>query len=203
MNARLTAVRAALNRARRRAGFDHNPMRRREDHIQSAAGLILAIIFLATAPWAAIMISGRVYGSELHTERVQTAQRHAVTAQVIGPARQPFHFTVQTLRVSWRDGQGIAREADYQATASEVGTTTTIWVDRFDRVVPPPHKHAQTIADTVMTAIGVVLAILSVVMSAYVLLRRRLDRSRYRLWDAGWAWANITWGQRGNRPGQG
>jgi hypothetical protein len=105
--------------------------------------------------------------------------------------------------VSWRDPQGTLRTADYRGTASEIGTTTTIWVDRSYQAVAPPHKHAQTITDTAMTAIGVVLATLAVIMSVYALLRRRLDRSRYRLWDAGWAWADIKWGQRDNRPDQG
>ena len=113
------------------------------------------VIFLATAPWAATTLGSLVYGSELHTEHVQMAQRHPVNATVTGPASEPFRSTVQTLKVSWRDPQGTLRTA------------------------------------------------LAVLMSAYRLLRRRLDRSRYRLWDAGWAWADIKWGQRGNRPEQG
>lgn len=203
MNARPRALPAALNRARRRAGFDRNPMRRREDRIQSAVGLILAIVFLATAPLAAIMIGGLVYGSELHSEHVQAAQRHTVTAKVTGLVTAPSHSTVQTLTVSWRDARGTPRKADCRGTATEIGTMTTIWVDRSDHVVPPPHKHAQTITETAITAIGSVLAILAVLTSAYALLGRRLDRGRYRLWDADWAWADITWGQGGNRPGQG
>ena len=51
--------------------------------------------------------------------------------------------------------------------------------------------------------IGVTLAIPAVLTTACTLLRRRLDHSRYRLWDAGWAWADLNWGQRGNRPEQG
>lgn len=200
MNARLTTAAAALNRARRRAGLDRNPMRRREDHIQSAVGIMLAAAFLLLAPWAAISVGARVYGSELRTEHLESAQRHMVTAKVIAPGTEAAHATVRTLKVSWRDARGTIRTADYQATTTEAGTTTTIWVDRADHAVLPPREHAQTIADTVLTGMAIVLGVLGVLMSVYALLRRRLDRSRYRLWDAGWAWADVKWGQRGNRP---
>jgi limonene-1,2-epoxide hydrolase len=203
VNARLRAVAAAVNGARRRAGLDRNPMRRREDRIQSAVGPILVVAFLLLAPWAAISVGRLVYGSELRTEHIESAQRHTVTASVIDSGKTAVHSTVRTLKVSWRDGKGTLRTADYQATAREVGTTTTIWVDRADRAVLPPRPHTQTVADTVMTGIGVTLAILAALASAYALLRRRLDRSRYRLWDADWEWADINWGQRGNRPERG
>jgi hypothetical protein len=42
--------------------MDRNPMRRREDRIQSAVALSLALIFLAATPMMAISVGARVYG---------------------------------------------------------------------------------------------------------------------------------------------
>lgn len=203
MNSKLTAVAAAANRARHRAGLDRNPMRRREDHIQTTVGIILTLVFLVSAPWAALLVGGQVYRSGAATERVQHAQRHPVTATVVDPGKSPGHSTTTTLQVSWQSADGVRHVADYQGVATDVGAKTTLWVDRAGNVVREPRRHAETISDAVLAGSGVDLAILGVLLTGQAMLRRRLDRSRYRLWDAGWAWANVKWGLPGNRPGQG
>ena len=196
MKTRLKSVPAALDRARRRAGLDRNPMRRREDHIQTAVGVLLVIVFLAFTPWAVAIMSGSIYSAGLRSEHAEAAARHQVTAKIFDPGP-----AVKGLRVSWRDARGAQHTGDFSGPGL-AGATTTVWVDRSEHVVSPPHRHSQTIADAALTGVYVVLAILSVLGIAFAMLRRRLNRSRDRLWDAGWAWADIRWGQQGRRPEQ-
>jgi hypothetical protein len=196
MKPRRHRILAGLNRARRRAGLDRNPMRRREDHIQSAAAMLLILIFLAAAPPTAAAIGAQVYASGLRTEQAQAAERRQILATVVNPN------TAGTAQVTWHQADGTSHTTAYQDSRVSAGGTTRVWVDRSDRITQEPRTHDQTITDTTMTATGAVAALAICLAIAYGAIKRRLDRSRYLLWDNGWEWANVHWGLPGHRPDQ-
>lgn len=202
MNTRVRAIRTGLDRARRRAGLDHNPLRRREDRIQSSVVIILILVFLAASPLAALWAGGRVYDAGLRAERLQLAQRHQVLATVTEPGKASVQSWTRNVQVSWQERDGIVHTGYYQVGLANTGDTTTVWLDRSGHLVPPPREHSHIVVDAVLVGSGAVLSLLVVFLSGYGLLRYRLDRNRDRLWENGWERANVQWGLRGRRPEQ-
>jgi hypothetical protein len=194
MKAEPHKILSRLDRARRRAGLDRNPMRRREDHIQAAVAMLLVALFLVAAPWAASSIGSRVYGAGLSTEKTQTTERR----QVVGTNSA----TAKTTQVTWREADGTSRAAKYQDSKMFTDGTTRVWVDRSGRITPEPRRRSQTITDASMAAVGVILALTLPLTMAYYVTRRYMDRSRYHLWDVDWERASVRWGLPGHRPDQ-
>jgi multisubunit Na+/H+ antiporter MnhG subunit len=184
-----------LNRARRSAGMDRNPLRRREDRIQSAAAILLAVLMLVAVPSAVILVGSGVYHSGLRAEAAERASRHQVTAQVMTQATDSGSATgMQSPQVSWKLPDGTQRTAPYSGLQSWDGSTR-VWISRSGDLATPPRLHARTVAETVAAAIGTAALLSLTPLLAFWLLRRWLDRRRDRLWDADWAATDIDEGR--------
>jgi multisubunit Na+/H+ antiporter MnhG subunit len=183
-----------LNRARRNAGLDRNPLRRREDRIQSAAAILLAVLMLVAVPSAVILVGSGVYHSGLRAEAAERASRHQVTAQVTASGSATGNSQVQSPQVSWKLPDGTQRTAPYSGLQTWDGSTR-VWISRSGDLATPPRLHARTVAETVAAATGTAAVLPLTPPLAFWLLRRWLDRRRDRLWDADWAATDIGEGR--------
>ncbi|SNY76292.1 hypothetical protein SAMN04244553_0678 [Nocardia amikacinitolerans] len=186
-----------VRRTCRRLGLDRNPMRRREDRLQSGVGMLLTLLFLVVVPLVGIGIGGRVYETESRVVESRMAELRRVDATVVEVGKAPLYAPITPARVSWVDGAGVTRVEDYRSsTLVKPGATVSIWLDRDGRVVEPP-SETRALSRAVLLSSAVAGAVLVCFVTGYYLLRASLDRRRARLWETEWATVGLTWGGRG------
>lgn len=191
-----TASVPILQRTCRRFGLDRNPMRRREDRVQLCAGAVLALLFLLTVPLLAILIGGRVYQAETRASEAEVARLHRVSATVVEVDKAPLYAPVSGARVSWSDGTGT-HTGDYRSTGLlQNGATVDIWLDGSGRIIEPPPAD-RPLSKAILLTGAAQAAVLACLAGGFLLLRRRLDRRRYQLWEAEWAITESAWRRRG------
>ncbi|MFI2473025.1 hypothetical protein [Nocardia xishanensis] len=186
-----------VRRTCRRMGLDRNPMRRREDRLQSGVGLLLTLLFLVVVPVVAIVLGGRVYETETRATESRIAELHRVDATVVEVGKAPLYAPITPARVSWVDGQGATHVEDYRSSAMvKPGATVSVWLDKGGRVVEPP-SETRALSRAVLVSGAVSCAILMCFATGYYLLSASLDRRRARRWETEWATVGLTWGGRG------
>lgn len=187
----------ALRRTCRRAGWDRNPMRRREDRLQSAAVLVLTLLFLILAPVLALTVGTSIYRAEHLAVQADLARLHRVQATVVETGKAPLYSPITPATVSWREPDGSERRADYPSTKFiEPGATLTIWLDGAGEIVQPP-SESRAASKAILLLSGVLSGLAAGMVIGYLLLRFGLDRRRMRRWDSEWVTADLLWGNRG------
>ncbi|MGW4327986.1 Rv1733c family protein [Nocardia sp. NPDC004573] len=182
------------HRTCRRVGLDRNPLRRREDRVQTGVAVLLALVFLIVVPVLAVTVGGRVYRTETAAVRAETARLHQVDATVVETGKAPLYAPVVPARVSWKDADGVAHTGDYQSTTVvEPGSTVPIWLNERGAIVEPP-SPSRPASKAVMLTAGAMLGVSVVFAGSYLLVRRGLDRRRLRRWESEWIAADLTWG---------
>ncbi|MBF6468474.1 hypothetical protein IU427_25365 [Nocardia beijingensis] len=182
------------HRTCRRVGLDRNPLRRREDRVQTGVAVLLALVFLIVVPVLAVTVGGRVYRTETAAVRAETARLHQVDATVVETGKAPLYAPVVPARVSWKDADGVAHTGDYQSTTVvEPGSTVPIWLNERGAIVEPP-SSSRPASKAVMLTAGAMLGVSVVFAGSYLLVRRGLDRRRLRRWESEWIAADLTWG---------
>jgi hypothetical protein len=185
---------SGADRIRRRAGLDRNPLRRREDHIQTAITWSLLLIFLVAATVTAHSVSSHAYRTGLRIEQSQRMNMHQVTATVV-PSASGF-------QVIWKDSDGTTYQAAYPVGTMSSGNKARIWVDPSGKVAKTPRRHAQTIADAVLAGSGMFLAALALLTACLWSTGNLLNRRRSRSWELAWERTDIRYGQPGRKPDQ-
>ncbi|GLZ10963.1 hypothetical protein Acsp04_11980 [Actinomadura sp. NBRC 104425] len=192
-----------LRRLRRRLGLERNELRRRVDRVQRAIALALLVLLLATAPAVAAWCGGLAYDAGLRAERREHAQRQQVWATVVatgGIASSGDQYVHETVQAVWpRAADGRTRTGTLPSwKGAAVGDRKRIWVDREGRPTVRPRPHSRTVTDAVYAGAAAALGVGAPVLLAYVVVRRRCDRYRDRMWDAAWARMDTDAGH--NRP---
>ncbi|MFI6169553.1 hypothetical protein ACIBCN_22415 [Nocardia sp. NPDC051052] len=178
----------------RRVGLDRNPMRRREDRVQTMVAAALALVFLIIVPVLVLVVGVRVYHTETAVVQAKTAQLHQVDATVTETGKAPLYAPIMPTKVQWKDADGVAHLADYQSTTVvQPGQSVTIWLNGADKIVEPP-SQTQALSKAVLLTSGALLGVLIMVGACYFALRRSLDRKRLRMWEMEWATADLRWG---------
>ena len=180
----------------RRAGLDRNPMRRREDRVQTVVAATLALLFLIVAPALVMVVGVPVHRTQLAAVQAETAKLHQVDATVTETGKAPLYAPIIPVRVSWKDADGTAHTSDYQSTVVvEPGASVTIWLNSAGTVVEPP-SSTKALSKAVLLTGGAWCTTLIVLVGSYFLLRHELDRRRLRKWENEWVTADLTWGSR-------
>ncbi|MFD6159696.1 hypothetical protein ACFWF7_32100 [Nocardia sp. NPDC060256] len=178
----------------RRVGLDRNPMRRREDRVQTMVAATLALVFLIIVPVLVLVVGVRVYHTETAVVQAKTAQLHQVAATVIETGKAPLYAPIMPTKVQWKDADGVAHTEDYQSTTVvQPGQAVTIWLNGADKIVEPP-SATQALSKAVLLTSGALFGVLLAVVACYFVLRRSLDRKRLRMWEMEWATADLRWG---------
>ena len=179
---------------------DHNPLRRPIDRVHARVITALGLLFLIAVPFAATTTAHVVARAGVRAEHQQAQTRHRTDATVLGASQNAQGSTFSgATRIMWHDTRGVARTAAVPAGGDErQGAHRTVWVDRSGHLTGHPRRHAQTIADSVMAALTVVVLLSLLHSVACTIVDRRLDRRRLALWEQEWTTVAPRW--TGRRP---
>lgn len=199
-------VRWVVSRLRRYRP-DRNPLRRRSDRIEAAlAAAALAAVLLAA--WPAALAARTVYDDGVAAERVGPGTRQLVPATLV-EATSIGAASIEAASAVPANGRGLpaASPARWTLPSGEVRegmvpvalllrdgpANARLWVDATGRPAAPPPQRAETVTRAGLAAAGVVASVAVLAWACFALARHRLDRRRYREWEAAWAAADQRW----------
>ncbi|MFC8046427.1 hypothetical protein [Nocardia sp. NPDC057353] len=178
-----------LRRTCRRAGLDRNPMRRREDRLQTALAALLLLAFLAALPLTALLVALPTYRAEVGAVAAEQAKLRPVPATVLTAEHAPLYAPVSSATVRFTGLDGAERTSVHRATGMLTpGGEVTVWLNAAGEPVEPP-PPARPLGRATLLAGGALLAALLVCGGGYLAARAVLDRRRSRAWDREWACA--------------
>ncbi|WP_026411857.1 Rv1733c family protein [Actinomadura oligospora] len=195
------AAGARLRRCARRAGLAPSELRRPVDRVQRAIAFVLLALALITVPLAALSCARWSYRSGVRAEGAERSVRvrTVATAEAVGVGSTGDRYVHETLRAHWSAPDGSTRTGLLTSWKdAKPGSRHTIWVDLKGTATTPPRPHGRTVTDAGYAATGAGLAAALPLLGVYLLVRRRCDRHRDALWDAGWARMDADAGH--NRP---
>ncbi|MER8161813.1 hypothetical protein [Streptomyces sp. NPDC094472] len=156
-----------------------NPLLRPCDRLRFRLSILLLFVLLIGLPTASLGAGWAAYISEMHTARVQAAERHQVTARLTADS-EGTAAARQWAQVSWTDRDGSKRTgAARVATGTPQGAIVRIWVDREGTVTEAPMRPATAAATGWGTGCATAGAVLAAVTKARVGLVHVLDRRKY------------------------
>jgi hypothetical protein len=189
-----------LARLARWLGFDRNPLRRGTDRVEGALRLVMIILAVLAVPTASIAAGRWADHYALHQAQVQRTIDHQVTAVLLRDAPTigtPDPYTsVQTAWVPARwqpPGQPPRTGEVLAAVGARKGSTVRTWIDRSGAVTDPPLDHHVVAGDVVMAVTATLLLSGLLLMAAWALARRSLDRRRLRAWETEWRASGPQW----------
>ncbi|WP_069160849.1 Rv1733c family protein [Nocardia altamirensis] len=178
----------------RRVGLDRNPMRRKEDRVQTLVAVALALVFLIILPVLIMSVGTRVYRTESAAVQAETAQLRQIEATVTATGKAPLYAPIMPATVQWKDADGTLHTDDYQSpTVVEPGATVTLWLNGAGRIVEPP-SQSKALSKALLLTTGAVFGATVLLAGCYVGLRHTLDQRRLRMWEMEWATADLRWG---------
>jgi hypothetical protein len=193
------------SRLARWLGFDRNPLRRGTDRVEAVLRLILVILLVAGVPVAAVAAGRWADHQALHWAKAQRAANHQVTAILLrdSPAtRSPDPYS--SVQGNWvparwqRAGQPPRTGVVFAVAGARKGSTVRIWTDAAGAITDPPPGHRDVVGDVWVAVITTCLVSGLVLLAAWTLVRRALDRRRLSAWEAGWRASGPLWtGRRG------
>jgi hypothetical protein len=179
-------------------GADGSPLRRRTDRMESAARVLLGLLFLVGGPLLASM-AGRWMQHAGQDEMRQQQSWRQVNAVVLQSAPRPFYSygSISTYWVAgrWRAPSGASRTGEVPAQAGvPAGASVKIWVNEAGRMTGRPPLTGQVVVLRMVLAEVVAVGGLVVVLSLlYSLIRWQLNRRRMAYWAMEWAAFGPRW----------
>lgn len=184
-------------RARRRLGFESNPVLRDSDRLQTKARVVLFVIFLASIGLAVVVGRG-AYAEEHARAQLDERAGYQAAAKVTSTnssAADPQSGTSQRMvTIAWR-GPDDERHQQRLVVANRkrVGSTVNVWVDADGRASlrKPPESRS--------FAAGLGAGVLTVFLStcalalAYAALLLVLHRRRMAAWAEEWSVVEPQW----------
>jgi hypothetical protein len=181
----------------RRLGFGRNPLRRRVDRIQFAAGIAAALLILAALPLA-LSLGHDADQAGLTEGARESGSRTPVTAVLLAdaPVSQDGADLVTPVLTParWRAANGSERTGQVLAwPGAQAGAAQQTWIDAAGDVVSAPLTPQQAHWRGMLTsalALGALGAALAVLLG---ILHWALNRRRYALWDREWRQFGPQW----------
>lgn len=160
-----------------------NPLVRGSDRREARALLVAVLLSLAAAPvaWTA---GDTVYVARVETFETQRLANHQIAstaAEDSSPANagySKYHLTTVRWKVDTQEHTEVL-ETPYTVKA---GDTLPIWVDEAGNHVPAPLSNQEATTEAVIAGFVLWLIVAGAGVMGWVLLRTRLDRSRYAEW---------------------
>jgi hypothetical protein len=189
----------------RRLGFDHNPLRRGTDRVEAVLRLILVILLVTAVPAGAVAAGRWTDHWALHRAQVQRAVNHEVNATLlddsaaIGTPNPYSSVEGNWVPARWqRAGQPPRTGEVFAVAGARKGSTVRIWTDPTGAITDPPMGHRDVVGDVWLAVITTCLVLSLVLLAAWTLVRRALDRRRLNAWEAEWRASGPLWtGRRG------
>ena len=189
---------AATSQAIRRFTLGSGPLKRTSDRLQLLARVVLTSVLLSAMP-IALAVATASYTQARSEADAQAAERHQVEAELVEDASllQGGAEGVPELgqaTASWTGPSGVLHtEVIAVAAQAKAGSTHAIWIDRNGDRTTRPLSDADVSGRTAGIAVLTYLCTAMTAISAYLLFRLQLDRSRSRRWAAEWAAVEPTW----------
>jgi len=165
-----------------------NPLVRASDRLEALAVLAALLTALLAIP-AAAQAGDLVYASAVHNADEQARDRHAIEALVVeGSTHMPADSEAPTssatsARVQWHEGNRVRTELINSPSVAKTGDSLTIWLNDAGKVVAAPLTADDARLSAAIATGTVWIAIVVCGALAAFLVRRGLDRSRYRSWE--------------------
>ncbi len=192
-----------LSRAARRLGFDRNPLRRGTDRVEAILRLILVIVLVAAVPAAAVTVGRRSDQVARHRAQAQRSADHLVAAVLLRKAPAAGNSDPSTslqggrVPARWQLPGRPPRPGEVFATAgAPKGSTVRIWTDPAGAITDPPLGRQQIVGDVCVAVMAACLVAWLVLLAAWELGRRVLDRRRLTAWEAEWRANGPLWNRR-------
>jgi hypothetical protein len=178
---------------------DHNPLRRASDRAESAVLALLLGAFLVGAPLLAIACGQLAATAAIRTANAQHAARHQVTAVLTtdtpGPV-QTAYGGLMPVEVSarWTTPDGITHTGKvFAPSGDKAGSLVSIWIDTAGRPATAPLRASDASSQRALAALLAPAALAMVLLGAWALARRILDKRRMAAWDADWQATGPRW----------
>jgi hypothetical protein len=160
-----------------------NRLVRRVDRLEAAVAL-LAVIFAAIAIPFAVDFGHTAYATRAHRYAAEAAMKHpidaiAMTDSVSGD-RPPSSSSVH---VQWFADNETRDKVIRVPRSVTAGDHVRIWVNDEGDATSAPRTRTDAWVDAVVEAVAEWLALASLCAISVAVLRRLLDRARYRRWD--------------------
>lgn len=171
------------------------------DRVEAWAVIAGLVLVLLAAQYCSIVSDG-IYASRSQTIAAQASSRHqadAVATAASTPDAKTAQQAVQryTVHIQW-----LAQNATHDKTvkldhAVTAGDHVPVWLDDRGNATSPPLTNADAKADAVGGAVLLWVLAASLIAGGVVVLRRVLNRLRYRSWDRGLRWLLVDGGGPG------
>ncbi|MET9253987.1 hypothetical protein [Streptomyces sp. NPDC003717] len=181
----------------------HNPLRRRSDVVEAWTAVAVAVLLFVGAPLAGAAAAWWGHDQARDAARQQLAERHRVSATVVGPPPAALP-TVQAggqhayrATVRWTAPGGARPTTAARVPAgTRPGDTVRVWLDSRGRAVPPPADGAVVWQHTLTLGVCAAASTALVVLLAQALVRRVTLRRRLAEWERAWAGTEPHWTHR-------
>ncbi|WP_443677846.1 Rv1733c family protein [Mycolicibacterium baixiangningiae] len=176
------SVRARCTRRRLAGG----PLVRLVDRVEAGAALTAAALLIVAGFFAA-QVSTSVRTDHMHAVGMDAANRHPIEAVALerSQVKPQRPITTFTVPVQWFANGGTRDKTVEIQHPVKAGDRVRLWIDAQGNAVSAPRSEADARASGVGAGLGFWLLSLCVVATALVVLRRALNRVRYRAWDRG------------------
>lgn len=178
---------------------DHNPLRRASDRAESAILGLLLGAFLVGSPLLAIACGQWAASAALRMANAQQAARHQVTAVLTADTPDPAQTAyggLMPVEVSarWTTPDGITHAGKVFAPAGDkAGSLVSIWIDAAGRPTVAPMLASEASSQRALAALLAPVGLGMVLLGAWRLARRILDKRRMAAWDADWQATGPRW----------
>lgn len=181
---------------------DRNPLRRTSDRLETAVLALLAVAFLAAAPFAARASAQWAHASARQAQLAEQASWRQVPALVLNaasPARGDGGYAAleTEARARWTAPNGTVVTGEIPvAPNTAAGAVVRLWVTSDGQLTDAPLQASQVANDAVLAGSFSVIALATLLAVVGMLARRALDRQRMAAWDAEWRAAGPHWTTR-------
>ncbi|MFE2914826.1 hypothetical protein ACFXI0_07510 [Kitasatospora indigofera] len=193
---------------RRAAGREPNSLGRRSDTQRSRLVVALTVALLLSFALA-LLTALAVLRAGQREARYEGQHHHHVTATTVAAAVADttgsrsgvggFHTQAR-----WQFPPGVRGTGPVEVgSAVPAGTEIRIWVDDHGRRVSAPRPGTEIATTAVLTGTGAMTLLSGVVLAAYWLGNRRIDRGTAAAWAKEWEGVEPEWSGRPRRQGSG
>lgn len=186
--------------ARRRVGFEANPLQRPSDRFQARARVVVALLFLVSCVLAVAV------GRSAYEQEVARAQDDAVTgyhtkaevrSTTLSAADPQSGATQRVVQVAWQSNSGEQHEQRLVIPdGRQVRSNLTIWVDGTGHASLRKPPESRTVATGLGAGFLVVFTSVFVLAVGYALVVVGLNRRRMRAWRQEWSAVEPDWRRR-------
>jgi len=180
--------------------LDRNPLRRACDRAETLVLLLLAAVFLAGAPLAALAAGGWAHAAAQRAELAQAASRRQVTAVILaapGKSTVGAWDLASMTQARWTSPAGALVTGQLPVTSGTAASTTVpIWVTGDGQLASHPVSAGQVASAALLGEAAGVAALTLVLGLGAGLARWSLNRRRMADWDNDWRATGPRWTTR-------